>query len=106
MWPNPQFLSYLDTFTEKILNGKLQSFCAVQFEDVLNTVDKTFFTEIFIKVPLLKGNSLPWKTYAPEYLGAIFNLQLVLFAESSICTDAMSVCQIVWYMDAAYGKLT
>ena len=28
MWPNPQFSAYLVTFTEEILNGKLQFLCS------------------------------------------------------------------------------
>ena len=29
MWPNPQFLTDLVTFTEEILNGKLHFLCSV-----------------------------------------------------------------------------
>ena len=31
MWPNPQFPADLVTFTEEIVNGKLQFLCSVNF---------------------------------------------------------------------------
>ena len=44
MWPNPKFLTYLVTFTEKILNGKFHFLCstvrAFSFEVYGNSSDE------------------------------------------------------------------
>ena len=35
MWPNPQFPEYLITFTEEILNGKLNFFAQFKNKSIL-----------------------------------------------------------------------
>ena len=42
MWSNPQFPKDLVTFTEKILNGKLRFFCAVNGKGTGKMYTNTF----------------------------------------------------------------
>ena len=66
MWPNPQETAHLITFTEEILNGKL-NFCAVlAFEMEYWEEQKQLFKGVLRKMCSENMQQIYWRTPMPK----------------------------------------
>ena len=64
MWPNPQAITDLVTFTEEILNGKLHVLCSVYSYELLL---KLIFPKNLIHMPIQKPvKHLRWSFYRKQ----------------------------------------